>query len=279
MTRLLAVLSLLVAMPASAEVLRFYGYAYDLKTDQHLYTEVHEQHVEGDRWLRGSITYYRPDGERMAFKTLDFSKDPYVPVFKMTLDADGYFEGISDAGDPIVVERAGKKGQPESKRLKRDGLTCADSGFHSLIVASFDQLMKRETINLRLAVAGMLDQFRFRARRIDDTTFEGKPAVRFQVEPDSLLRLVVDPLELAYDPDTKRLLEFRGVSNIRDTETGKQYVTRIAYYSQPPEGIGSLPPLEGGGEAQPEAADDVEDAAAAAEAEANVEADAASEVP
>lgn len=247
MTRVLALLGLLLTLPALAapQTQRFYGYAYDLETDRHLYTEVHEQKMDGERWLGGSIGYYLPDGRRIGYKTLDFSKDAFVPVFRLDLELEGYMEGITDNGDPIVLERReGKTAKVERKSLKRDGPTAADSGFHAILYANFERLMKGEAVSLRLAVAGSLDQFRFRGRRIADATFENRAAVRFVVEPDSLLRFMVDPLELTYDPKTRQLLEYRGISNIRDPATGKPWMTRIAYYSEVPKNIGKLPPLE-----------------------------------
>lgn len=246
MTRVLGTLGLLLALPAAAETTthRFYGYAFDLETDAYLYTEVHEQVIEDGRWVRGSIAYHRPDGSRIGFKPLDFSSDPYVPAFELTIDDSGYTEGISDNGDPIVVTRRESAGaQLETRRIERDGLTCADSGFHNVLVDNFEQLMRRERVQLRLVAAGSLDQFKFRARRIDDGSFENRTSARFLVEPDSLLRFLVDPLELSYDPDTRKLLEYRGLSNIPNPETGKPYVARIAYYSEPPEQAGTLPPL------------------------------------
>lgn len=245
MYRLTCLILLALALPAQAEVLRFYGYAYDLKTDRHLYTEVHEQRTTEGRWTGGSIRYYLPDGRKLGVKPLDFTRDPFVPVFRMDLLLEGYSEGISDAGDPLVLERRmGRNAKLERKSLKREGPICADSGFHAFLIAHFDRLMKGEKIGFRLAVPGSLDAFRFRARRIADTSFENQPAVRFYIEPDSLLRFMVDPLELIYDAKTQRLLEYRGVSNIRNPADGEQYLTRISYYSKPPKDVGKLPPLE-----------------------------------
>jgi hypothetical protein len=274
MTRLPGLAATLIAasfaLPAVAESTtnRFYGYAYDLKTDEYLYTEVHEQVIEDGRWVRGSIGYYRPDGSRIGFKPLDFSSDPYVPVFRLELDDNGYMEGITDNGDPIRLERRERGGaRLETKSLKRDGLTCADSGFHNVLVANFEQLMQRETVSLRLVAAGSLDQFRFRARRIDDGRFEERTTARFYVEPDSLLRFLVDPLELSYDPQTRELLEYRGLSNIQNPRTGKPYSARIAYYSKPPAEAGTLPPLEAQATPGPGDEPEVESAAATPEAE------------
>jgi hypothetical protein len=141
MTRLLGLLCLSWVLPAVAEttVNRFYGYAYDLNTDEYLYTEVHEQIIEDGRWVRGGIGYYRPDGSRIGYKPLDFSADPFVPVYRLELDASGYLEGITDNGDPIRLERRERSGaRLETKSIRRDGLTCADSGFHNLLVANFE---------------------------------------------------------------------------------------------------------------------------------------------
>jgi hypothetical protein len=80
--------------PAQDTVERFYGYAYDLAKATYLYTEVHEQSLSGERWLGGKILYYTPDGREFARKRLDFSRDPYVPVFHFENTITGYREGI-----------------------------------------------------------------------------------------------------------------------------------------------------------------------------------------
>ncbi|MEQ1438523.1 hypothetical protein AAG565_04100 [Fontimonas sp. SYSU GA230001] len=245
MRRSAALLLGLLALPASAATERFYGYAFDLKTDRHLYTEVHEQRIDDGRWTGGSIRYYWPDGRLLGVKSLDFSADPYIPTYRLDLPEQGYTEAITAVGDKIRLERRGQAGaRLESASVKHEGAMCADSGFHGLIVSSFDALLAGQPLNFRLVVAGSLDAFRFRARRIGDTRFEDRPAVRFLVEPDSFLRLLVDPLEMVYDPQRRRLLEYRGVSNIRDPATGQLFVTRIAYYSEPPKVVAVLPPLE-----------------------------------
>ncbi len=91
-------------------------------------------------------------------------------------------------------------------------------------------------------MAGNLDEFDFRARKVGDATFEGRPAVHIRVEPDSLLRWLVDPLDLTYEPVERKLVEYRGLSNIHDEATGKPYNVRIIYPTVPP---ADAPPLPG----------------------------------
>ncbi|MGH8447561.1 MAG: hypothetical protein ACREVL_20025, partial [Solimonas sp.] len=225
--------------------LKFYGYAYDLKSNRYLYTEVHDQRIDGERWLGGTIRYYAPDGHLLGAKTLDFSQDPYIPVYRFDMQADGYSEAITHVGDAVAMQKRSTRADKLKEKVVPHLLPmCADSGFHALLRAHFAELMAGGEFNFRLGVAGNLDSYKFRARRIADGTFEGKSVVRFRVEPDSVLRWFVDPLEVSYDPAEQKLLEYRGVANVPDPATGKPYVARIAYYSQPPKDVPRLPPLE-----------------------------------
>ncbi|NKF23849.1 hypothetical protein [Solimonas marina] len=250
MTRLAAAagaaLLLICSSAAWAETLKFYGYAYDLKSGRYLYTEVHHEQVDHGHWLGGTIRYYAPDGTLIGDKTLKFDQDPYVPVYDFDMKTDGYHEAITSVSkDGIAMEKRSTRDDPlKKKTIEHAQPMCADSGFHALLVANFATLMAHKTFTFTFGVAGNLASYRFRAKRIGDTTFEGKPAVRFRVEPDSLLRWFVDPLVVTYDPETKKLLEYEGVSNIPNPATNKPYVARIAYYSQPPKDVPTLPPLD-----------------------------------
>ena len=238
--RCAALLGALLAVPALAgdeRTLKFRGYAYDLSSNRFLYTELHEQQVVGDRWLGGSIVYVAPDGSELGRKTMDFRQDPYVPLYRLELKArGGYMESIV-ALTPERIEMAKREyGAPGIKRasVRRADPVAADSGFHVFLRDRFAQLLEGGDVNFIFAVAGNLDAYKFRARRLPDTTFEGRPAVRFRVEPGSLLRWLVDPLELTYEVEQRKLLEYRGISNIHDPATGKAYNARIIYPSKPP---------------------------------------------
>lgn len=247
--RLLTLLLLAASLPAAAaneETLRFYGYAYDLKTGKYLYTEVHEQHAIGEHWLGGTMTYFDPQGKKIGYKTLDFSKDNSIPLYHLTLNGSGYEEGISAiSSDKIELFKRHATGEKlETASVDRAAAMAADSGFHAYITSHFAELMSGQTVNFKLAVPGNLDAFKFRVKRIEDTTFEGAPAIRLRVEPDSFLRYVLDPLELTYEPKAKKLLEYRGIANIHD-DKGKAYVARISYFSKPPaDAPKNLPPLQ-----------------------------------
>ena len=242
-------LALLTSTRVPAEVERFYGYAYDLASGRYLYTEVHEQHRENGRWRSGSIRSYAADGRLIASKTLDFSAHPYIPVYRFELPAERYVEAITRVdADGVRLEKQ-VYGKRSSRLLRPDADTAADSGFHSYLVDHLEELQAGETLALRFIVAGQLDVYRFRARRIAEIPFDGQPALRIRVEADSLLRLVAPALELVYQPQSGKLLEYRGISNVHDPASGKAYNARIVFPGQPPpDAPKALPPLETGAE-------------------------------
>lgn len=245
--RLAATTLLLVATTAAAEPIdhRFRGYAYDLKTGAYRYTEVHRQKLDGFRWIDGEIDYFDPAGKKIASKTLDLRKDPQIPLMKLEIFKEGYVEAITDVQADRYTVRKTAEGKTKTRVIMKTPGMGADSGFHSAIVANFDRLQKGETLRFDFGVAGQLDSYSFRCKKVADTVFDGKPAITLAIEPDSLLRLFVDRLDLTYEVKTRYLLEYRGVSNMHDERTGKAFNVRILYTDQPPKDApANLPPLQ-----------------------------------
>lgn len=243
LTRLTTALLLSGAALSAQAQGSFYGYAYDLKTGKYLYTEVHQPTFEGGKEVASTIRYYTPDGREIGKKTLDYRADAYVPKFRFDLPGEGYAEAITANGATIEVLKVSGKGQEKRKSIAREGFTAADSGFNHAVQDKLASLIKGEVLNFRFVVAGQLDSYRFKISKVGEGTFEGKPAVKLLVQADSLLRFVAPDLNLLYDPESKRLLEYKGVSNIHDAK-GKAYSARIIYPSEPPvDAPQNLPPL------------------------------------
>lgn len=241
----LALLLIATSTAGSADTLtrRFYGHAYDLDSGRYLYTEVHQQRFEGERWIDGLIRYFAPDGREIGAKVLDFAANPFVPVYDYRLPALGYREGITAVGERISMHRT-SGGKTRTASADNVPPVTADAGFDTFLRANFQQLLDGQTVAFTFVAAGTLDTFKFRARRIEDATFEGRRAVQFKVDADSLLRLVAPELYLTYDPERRRLLEYRGPSNVLDPKTEALYKTRIVYPAAPPaDAPKNLPPL------------------------------------
>ena len=50
-----------------------------------------------------------------------------------------------------------------------------------------------------------------------------------RIELDSLLRLILPPLELTIDMDSKQLLEYSGITNLKDPATRRAYTAKITF--------------------------------------------------
>lgn len=247
--RLLALIALVfvvTAANAEIQVVHFYGYAYDLASGKYLYTEVHNQQIDGDRWIGGEIRYFWPDGQPMGKKTLSFADDHYIPTYLLTLPAADYSEGITAVSkDSIAMFKVSSEKGRQTTTVRKVAAMAADSGFHNYLCDHMDELVAGKTIRFRFAAAGQMDAYNFRARKTGDGQLDGRSVIKVTAEPNSMIRFLADPLLLTYDPQTKHLLEYRGMSNVIDPKTGKAFVVRIDYYGAPPAEVsGTLPPLD-----------------------------------
>ena len=234
---------LLAATPARAEPvgLQFCGYAHDLKSGKYRYTELHRQQMDADRWLGGTITYVAPDGTTLGKKELSFGANPFVPVYRLELFGGRYVEGIErvDADRAVAYRKPLDRDTVERKDIFFAPGAAADSGFHALIRANLATLVDGATRRFGFIVAGGLESYRFRVYRDADVRFENRAAVRLLAQPDTLLSLLVAPLDLTYDPVNGQLLEYRGRSNLIERDSGNGFDVRIVFAAKPPAGVPS----------------------------------------
>ncbi len=213
--------------PAGAP--RLVGFAYDLDSAELLYTEHHDFRFENGQLVGDSVLYRRPDGEIFAHKTLDFRPDLFVPGFHTRIPELGYEEGLRhEDGKLLLFRRKNGTARMQSKILETQGDSAADAGFHPYVQQNIARLLGGERLDFRFIAAGNLGAVTFKAQRIEDREFEGQPAVQFKVRVGSFIGLFVDPLYLVYDPDTRQLLEYRGLTNMRDAQ-GDAIAARIIY--------------------------------------------------
>lgn len=236
--------SAFLSAPASAvETKSYYGYATDLKTGEYRYTEVHNHQYDGDRWLSGMMKFYAPDGRFMGDKTLDFSKDAYIPLVTFTLGGGRYQDSITAISDKSVTVKTKRDKDIETEWIARQKNLAADSGFNALLIDNLDEFKTGKSVDLSLIVIGRRDFYRFKAVPKGHLDFAGEKAIRIGIQPDSLLRFVVDPLNVIYGLESKSLLRYEGISNILDRDTGKPFNVRIDYRIKPNKLPAKLPDL------------------------------------
>ncbi|MFT3855961.1 MAG: hypothetical protein QM742_00050 [Aquabacterium sp.] len=229
----LSLLAVLHTSLAAATTSRIVGQVRDAATQRPLYTEIHEQTLAPDGTVQSGLTVYQtPDGREIARKTLDYRAHRTVPLYRMDIPAMRYAEGIAQLGSEASLFK-GDRGKETIEQVPLGNeLVAADAGFNQLLQDQLPRLMAGDTVHFHLIVPGRLDRYRFRARQAGQRTEAGRPLVRIRVEPDSLLRWLVDAIDLDYDTQSRQLRRYEGVSNILDPATGKVYPRIQILYSE-----------------------------------------------
>jgi len=245
-TPLLSALLALLCCSLPAQAARVIGYVRDAGTQRYLYTEVHDQTLAPDgAVLSGITTYFDTQGREFARKTLDFRAHRTVPVYRLDVPALRYAEGISsNAGPAQAFKLDGKQTERENLPMD-DGPVAADEGFNQLLSDQLASIRRGDTVRFGLIAAGHLQRYKFRARKLDEQGAGEASVLRVLVEPDSMLRMVVSPITLRYEPQSRRLLSYEGLSNILDPATSKVYPKISITYGGPAPQEAKLPPAAG----------------------------------
>ena len=213
----------------AAETQRFTTTAHDLKTGRLAYTETYEVQVDNGRWISGTTRYFLPDGTSIGERKFDFSTDRFVPIYTLDQSNVDYHEGLTRIDAQQVDVFMVRDGHRQTASLTRVQNMVADCGSQPYVVEHLDQLEAGVTLHFTLVVAGRTDAFRLRARKLAGVEVNGRRAMRVRIELDSLLRLFLPPLELTIDPGSKRILEYSGITNLKDPATRKAYSAKITF--------------------------------------------------
>lgn len=208
---------------------QFIGRATHAESGKWLYNEEHRQVLREGRWWGGTIRYVAPTGELLAEKTLDFSQDRFIPLARTVFKSTGVEERITKIDAQSVTMETLREGKTKTRQVDRSPVMAADSGFHAFIQSRLDELAAGSTLQLAFGVISQQATFKFRIRRIGLRTVGSQQQVLMVAEPDSLLRMLVGPLEMVYDAKTRDLLEYNGLSNLDDPQTGKPPKVKIVY--------------------------------------------------
>ncbi len=191
------------------------------------YTENHRMIYENGRPQRNETRYRDAKGQEIAVLNSNFAGNPYVPNYAFEDRRFGRQDGTFVDGAWIkIYGRAAENApvQQDMVRLEKDMVT--GQGLHVYLRDHLDELDKGGAVQqVRFLVPLEGRDFAFRIRRLD-TPGDDPDTVAFNIEADSwLLRLVAPTLEVRYDRATRRLLSYRGASNLLNADQGPQSVT------------------------------------------------------
>jgi hypothetical protein len=191
------------------------------------YVETHEVRISDGRVTSAETRYDRPDGRTIARLVSAYAPGSYAPDYEFQDLRTGAREAVRLDGTGVRLQDGERA---KVLPLPKDVPLVAGQGLDRYARAHLDELARGEVLEVSLALPGRLDAFGFQLR--GERLANGRVRVRF--EPTSFfLRILAPSLEGEYDPATRRLVRYVGVSNVA-AEDGSPQKVEIAYsYAEP----------------------------------------------
>jgi hypothetical protein len=198
------------AASASPSVERFTGIARD-GNGTLVYREDHEVLRDGARLLSARTIYTDPAGRTLATLLTDFSGDAFAPTHVFEDARTGEVEAVARAGAGLEL-RAGGRAKVVAPPSDPGRRLVSGQGLDRLVQARLAEVAAGTRLELAYAIPGRLDTYELRVRALGDAS---GPTVRVRAEFSSwILRLLAPSLDVEYDRETRRLLRYRGISNL-----------------------------------------------------------------
>lgn len=210
LARLSLLLLLLVPAAQALENLYVVGEARSLKDGELRYREYH--HCSEDR-RQCQVLYRDADGSLFARKHIDYSES---------------------ASSPSVVVEDLREGRTLRLQGRDEPDLVVDAGFDNYVRERWNELSRGETVRFPFLIAGRDSPVPMKASSKEGGACKGG-RLCLSVSLDAwLVSLLVEPIRLVYDSE-RRLLQYQGISNIRDGD-GRSQQVRIDYEYADPEG-------------------------------------------
>lgn len=209
------------------------GEAFSLEDEKLLYREAHCPRNYG---LQREVFYFDPQGESIAHKSLDYRHGSATPAFVQHNYQTDEKTGVRFKQSDIELFYRDNKGVIAEKSLdlaqqKPELPIVVDAGFDSFIRKHWDSLIAGENRQFRFALPtrGQLVDLRVSTT---SCSYASERDQCFAMAMDNwLFRMLVDDIELGYDPESRQLTRYRGLSNIEDAD-GNGIAVDIRYSYQ-----------------------------------------------
>jgi hypothetical protein len=212
-----AILALsLLAMPLAAPAATIRAYVGEARTPDGalIYEEHHLVRFNEQQPAERLVTYRCTDGQAFARKQVDYGDPLFAPSFRLDDHRFGYVEGFAKGA---AFVRAGSAADEQREVIDAGAALVVDAGFDEFVREHWDELQRGEAVSLEFLVPSRLDAYRFKLRKVRSEAIFGEPASVFELAISGFLSLFADPLEVGYRDSDRRLMHFKGLTNIRKT--------------------------------------------------------------
>lgn len=224
-----ALVAALCTPTVQAAVQREYALATDLRDGAPLYREEHLVRQRDGRLAERLVLYRCLDGSAFARKRVRYGEDPAAPSFQLEDARSGYREGAERTREGLRVAWTAP-GEAEAAALLPPGPMVADAGFDEWVRAAWEPLSGGQPKSMQFLVPSRLRTYRFEVSPVAAAT----PDLRvFRLQLGGWLGWLAPSIEVAYDAQTRRLVRFEGLSNLRDDAGEAPLKVRIEFPDPP----------------------------------------------
>ena len=219
-----------LGLASAGEERNYRGEAYNLQTGEFLYSENHQELYENGQHVASVVSYRDAMGREIVRSESVLRSSRTTPDFRSEDQRTGYTEGAQAvANGTRLFWREDKARSERGRTLRIPAPGVIDAGFDYFIRENWDELAAGKALIFHFAVPHQLDYYHFRVGKSGEVTLDGIRCIQFRLAPAALLaRLFVDPIYVAYDVDHRRLMDYRGVTNIPD-DKGKNHRAWITF--------------------------------------------------
>ncbi len=206
----------LLAVPAVGSAVQIRAYVGEARAPDGalIYEEHHLVRFDGEQPAERLVTYRCTDGQAFARKQVDYGDPLFAPSFRLDDHRFGYVEGFADGA---AFVRAGSAADEEREAIKAGAALVVDAGFDEFVREHWDELQEGKAVPLEFLVPSRLSSYKFKLRKVRPEDMFGTPTSVFELAVSGLLGWFADPLEVGYRDSDRRLMHFKGLTNIRKT--------------------------------------------------------------
>ncbi len=210
-----------ISVQAKMQSYNYIGRAYDSKSEL-VYTEEHFEQWEGEQIKSVKTIYRDPQKQVIAEFNNDFTHSLKFPLvtFKDLRHGEEHGTRLKDNLFSFYKKEDAQSIEQVQKYEKSD-MSVAGQGFHFFIVSRLASLKQEEHGVVDFAIPGRLTsyQFKYRVESLNDE----EALIKLFVN-NLFLRMIAPALTMRYSLKSKRLLEYNGLSNLKNVKGHTQKV-------------------------------------------------------
>lgn len=197
------------------------------------YIEDHRLIYQGDRHLQNHTRYRDATGSEFAELTSGFTSHPYIPDYHFEDRRFGRKDGALVQGDVVKVFARKSATHPRQEAIVplTDNMITGQ-GLHFFIQDHLSELANGVVKKVDFLVPLEKKSYPFKIYRIDKAATEpGTLWIRIEID-HWLFRLFAPDMEVQYALASKKLLSYRGASNLLNAQKDLQKVLITYRYDQ-----------------------------------------------